>query len=380
MNETLKTIHNWQTTHGNFTARTVGEPDLQTILDAAVRAPNSSNRQPYSIVVLDDRATMKAVCGYEASHALVFVVDFNRLVDVAAHLGHPFTVNGLPDFLTACVDTTLAAQNAALAARSLGVDALFTNGIFRVPLATVSEKLGLPAANCFPLLVLALGYADKPASRRKGRYAGPGLIHRGRYQCVTTTEMPALLTKYDDDLGLSDEWRAAGMKHYLDFYYTKWARVVPLAKLVEFETALRTEGFLRHLTTTFRLNHVCLTVADLERASRFYEQVLGGQRLKDVTDAQGQAFVRFLRLGEGVVELFRRNDAPAARTGHLAVQVDDAVAACAAIRAAGYDVGQPLHRPSGNVIVIVKDPDGHEIEIIQHAAGMDPQSWPPNLP
>lgn len=218
MNDTLQTIHNWQTTHGNFTTRTIRETDLQTILAAAVCAPNSSNRQPYSIVVLDDRATMKAICGYEASHALVFVVDFNRLVDVAAHLGHAFAVNGLPDFLTACVDTTLAAQNAALAARALGVDAQFTNGIFRVPLATVSDKLGLPAANCFPLVVLNLGYADKPAARRKGRYAGPGIIHRNRYQRLTAAQLPALLAEYDAGLGLSDEWRAAGMKHYLDSF------------------------------------------------------------------------------------------------------------------------------------------------------------------
>lgn len=129
------------------------------------------------------------------------------------------------------------------------------------------------------------------------------------------------------------------------------------------------------IAVAFRLNHVCLTVADLERASRFYERALGAKRLKDVTNVHGQAFVRFLRLGEGVVELFQRSDAPAGRTGHLAVQVDDAAAACDAIRAAGYEVGQPMRRPSGNVIVIIKDPDGHEIEIIQHAAGMDPRGW-----
>ena len=244
MNETLKTIHDWQTTHGNFTTRTVNETDLQTILDAAVRAANSSNRQPYSIVVLDDHATMKAIGDCEASHALVFVVDFNRLADVAAHLSHPYTVNGLPDFLTACVDATLAAENAALAARSLGVDVLFTNCIFHVPLATVYEKLGLPVENCFPLIVLNLGYADKPAVKRKGRYAGPGIIHRNRYQRLTAAQMPALLARYDDGLGLGDDWRAAGMKHYLDWFYTKWARVVPPAKLEEFVTTLKKTRFL----------------------------------------------------------------------------------------------------------------------------------------
>ena len=245
MNETLQTIRDWHTTHGNFTPQTVSETDLQAILDAAVRAPNSSNRQPYSIIVLDDRATMKAICGYEGSHALVFVMDFNRLVDVAAHLGHPYTVNGLSDFLTACVDTVLAAQNAALAARSLGVDALFTNGIFRVPLASVYEKLDLPVKHCFPLIVLALGYADQPAAQRKGRYAGPGLIHRGRYHRVADTEMSALLETYDAGLALSDEWRAAGLRHYLDFFFTKWARVVPPAKLEEFVTTLKRAKFLR---------------------------------------------------------------------------------------------------------------------------------------
>ena len=66
-NETLQTIHSQRSTHGNFTAREVSDEDVQMILDAAVRAANASARQSYSIVVVEDRELMKALCGFQAA-------------------------------------------------------------------------------------------------------------------------------------------------------------------------------------------------------------------------------------------------------------------------------------------------------------------------
>ena len=53
--------------------------------------------------------------------------------------------------------------------------------------------------------------------------------------------------------------------------------------------------------------------------------------------------------------------------GHIALEVDDAYAACDAIRAAGgkvvRDAGPMKH--GSTVIAFVEDPDGYKIELIQ---------------
>ena len=161
MNETCKTIHSLRTTHGNFSEQAISSEDLQTILNACVRAANASARQSYSIVVVEDKAVMKKVCGFVGSKALLFCADYNRLIDTAAHLGHGFAADGVVPFVTASTDTILAAQTAAIAARSLGIDSLFTNGIHRGDMSRVYELLDLPEAHCFPLIMLVLGYANR---------------------------------------------------------------------------------------------------------------------------------------------------------------------------------------------------------------------------
>ena len=226
-NETMRTIHSQRTTHGNFTAQEVGDEDLRAILDAAVRAPNASARQSYSIVVVEDRERMKKLCGFQGSKALVFCVDYNRVIDAAAHLGHTFSADGVVPFVTGSTDTILAAQTAALAARSLGIDTLFTNGIHRGDMRRVFELLELPERHCFPLITLVLGYADAEPKHLKGRLSGPGVVHWGRYHRLTDAELDDLIAQYDDPkthLGLNDLWREQGMAHYLDWFYTVWSR------------------------------------------------------------------------------------------------------------------------------------------------------------
>ena len=69
-NDTLRTIHSLRSTHGSFTVKEIDDADLRTILDTAVRAPNASARQSYSIVVVQDRARMKYHRGARAPRSL----------------------------------------------------------------------------------------------------------------------------------------------------------------------------------------------------------------------------------------------------------------------------------------------------------------------
>jgi nitroreductase len=244
---TLETIHRARTIHGNFTAREIPEAVLQEILRASVRAPGASNLQCYSILVVRDRARMKQLCGYAGSRMLVYCIDYTRLADTAAHLGHAYRPGGVDTLVIGCVNTSLAVQNATLAARSLGVDYLITNGVHRGDMERVWKLLDLPETLCFPLVAVVLGYPTEEPRHLRGRLSGAGVVHEDRYHRLTKEECDALVREHDDPdrhLALSDEWRKDGHAHYLDWLFTAWlGRNRPAGDESQMTRLLKRAGF-----------------------------------------------------------------------------------------------------------------------------------------
>ena len=230
MNPTLDTLKRLRTIHGNFSDQPIPSEDVATILETATRAANASNRQSYSIVVVNDPEMMKQLTGYQGSHLLLFCVDFNRLVGTATRLGHDYPLRGVGPFLTGAIDTSLAAQTASIAAASLGIDSLFTNGIHRGDVQRVYDLLKLPEKYCFPLVALILGYAQEEPKTLRGRLTGPGIIHQGVYQAATDEEHQAIIEAYDDPAtGLSPAapWKEKGFDHFLDWFFEVWSNRAP---------------------------------------------------------------------------------------------------------------------------------------------------------
>ncbi len=223
-NETLKTIHSLRTTHGNFTDKPVPDAAIHSILEASLRAANASNNQSYSIIVIRDRKMMRELCSYQGGALLLYCADYTRLKSSAESLGHTYDPGTIENFVTAVLNTTLAAQTAVIAARSLGIDSLLTNGIHRGDMGRVWKLLELPPTHCFPMIALVLGYATQEPAYRTGRLDGAGVIHEGKYHRLTKEEIDEITRKYDDKdlhLGLNDTWRA-NHKHYLDWYFGVW--------------------------------------------------------------------------------------------------------------------------------------------------------------
>ncbi len=234
MNPTLDTLNNLRTVHGDFSDRSIAAQDIETILETATRAANASNRQSYSIVVVDDPEMMKQLTGYQGSHLLLFCVDFNRLAATATHLGQDYTVRGVTPFLTGAIDTSLAAQTAAIAAKSLGIDSLFTNGIHRGDIHRVYDLLNLPEKYCFPLIALILGYPaqEDESKAKRGRLIGPGVVHQGTYHMATDQELQAIIAAYDDaSTGLASgfPWKEKGFDHFLDWFFEVWSKRAPVS-------------------------------------------------------------------------------------------------------------------------------------------------------
>jgi len=251
MNKTLETIASLRTIHGNFSEREVSEDDLRQVLEASVRAASSSARQSYSIIVLDNRETMQQLFGYRGSRALIFCVDSNRLIAAAEYLGQGYDNDHIIGFITMTIDTSLAAQTAVVAAKSLGIDSLITNGLHRNSLEKVYQTLNLPDHSCFPLITVVLGYPNQEPAYQKGRLSLEHVVHYGQYSPMDKPQVERMVAEYDDHerhLGLIDDWERQGFEHYLDWFCTKWMgkpeeERIPTGKILEFEELLTRYGF-----------------------------------------------------------------------------------------------------------------------------------------
>lgn len=127
-----------------------------------------------------------------------------------------------------------------------------------------------------------------------------------------------------------------------------------------------------------------LRVGDLDKSLNFYTEVLGMKLLRRKDYPEGRFTLAFVGYGEesetAVLELTHNWDTPSydlgAGYGHIAIEVDDAYAACDAVRAKGGKVvreaGAMKHGTT--IIAFVEDPDGYKIEFIQKKSGDDTYS------
>jgi lactoylglutathione lyase len=124
-----------------------------------------------------------------------------------------------------------------------------------------------------------------------------------------------------------------------------------------------------------RILHTMLRVGDLARSIDFYTGVLG-MRVLRTTDRPEQrytlAFVGYGdEAGHAVLELTYNYGVDryelGTAYGHVAIEVDDAKAACEAVRAKGGVVTREAGPVKGGatVIAFVQDPDGYKIELIE---------------
>lgn len=124
-----------------------------------------------------------------------------------------------------------------------------------------------------------------------------------------------------------------------------------------------------------RILHTMLRVGDLERSLRFYTDVLDMRVLRRHDYPEGRftlAFVGYQDESEGaVLELTHNWDTAHYEVGtgygHIALEVDDAAAACARVAERGGKVTRPAGpmKHGTTVIAFVEDPDGYKIEFIQ---------------
>ncbi len=127
-----------------------------------------------------------------------------------------------------------------------------------------------------------------------------------------------------------------------------------------------------------RILHTMLRVGDLERSLSFYLGVLGMKLLRRRDYPEGKFTLAFVGYGpeseQAALELTHNWETKAYEVGsgygHVALEVEDAYAACAEIKRKGgvvtREAGPMKHGTT--VIAFVQDPDGYKIELIQKKA------------
>lgn len=167
----------------------VGEAALQAMIVAAQSASSSSNLHAWSVVAVQDAARREALATLagEQPHIsvaplqLVWLADLARLERIAGQLSRPSgALDYLEMLLVGVVDAALAAQNAVVAAESLGLGAVYIGAMRNRPLE-VARLLELPP-RVVAVFGLCVGYPDPalPAAI-KPRPSQEVVLHRETY-------------------------------------------------------------------------------------------------------------------------------------------------------------------------------------------------------
>lgn len=163
---------------------------LELLVAAAQSAPTSSNMQSWSVVAVEDPARKARLSRLAQDQAFIrqaplflcWIADLSRLERVGAAIGGRLEgLAFLETFMVAIIDAALAAQNAVVAAESLGLGTCYVGALRNHP-EEVARELSLPPS-ALAVFGLAVGHAAQGAAGAvKPRLPQSVVLHRERYE------------------------------------------------------------------------------------------------------------------------------------------------------------------------------------------------------
>ncbi|GGF82523.1 NADPH-dependent oxidoreductase [Azorhizobium oxalatiphilum] len=194
-NEVLRTQLDHRSVR-SYLASPISEETLELLVAAAQSAPTSSNLQAWSVVAVRDvarKAELARLAGgqahiVQAPLVLVWIADLSRITRIAAAQGVELEgADFTESFLLATIDAALAAQNAVVAAESLGLGTVYIGALRNHPLE-VAALLELPE-RAFAVFGLVVGHPDpaRPADI-KPRLPQAAVLHHEVYDAEAQVE------------------------------------------------------------------------------------------------------------------------------------------------------------------------------------------------
>lgn len=195
-NEVLKQLRERKSVRV-FEDREISAEDKEAILEAAVMAPSAGNQQLYTILDITEqkkKERLSETCDHQpfiatAKMVLIFCADCQKWYDAFLEAGCEPRHPGAGDLLLAIDDALIAAQNAVVAAHSLGIGSCYIGDIME-NCELHRELLNLPEY-VFPAAMLVFGYPTEQQLRRPKpeRAAMKHIVHENGYRPMGAGEL-----------------------------------------------------------------------------------------------------------------------------------------------------------------------------------------------
>lgn len=209
-----------------FTDRQITPEETGAILEAAVNAPTAGNQQLYTIIHVTDpqrKAQLAESCDHQpfiaqAPLVLVFCADCRKWYHAFLKYDCNPRKPGVGDLLLAVSDANIAAQNAVVAAQSLGIGSCYIGDIMEN--AELQRKILSLPPYVFPAAMLVFGYPTKEQLDRPKppRSDMRHIVHENSYRDMDAEELRQLLSVKAGVRGF-EEWIQAfcNRKYNSDF-------------------------------------------------------------------------------------------------------------------------------------------------------------------
>ena len=184
-----------------FTDREITAEEKEAILWAAVNAPTAGNQQLYTILDITDQALKERLvttCDNQpfiaqAKMVLIFCADCKKWYDAFISAGCRPRTPGAGDLLLAVSDANIAAQNAVVAAQSLGIGSCYIGDVME-NCESQRALLGLPEY-VFPAAMLVFGWpTEQQRQRVKPERVEMGhIVHQNGYHPMDGSQLQDML-------------------------------------------------------------------------------------------------------------------------------------------------------------------------------------------
>jgi nitroreductase len=221
---------------------------LETLIAAAQSAATSSNLQTWSVIAVTDVAKKAALAKLANNQKhieqcplfLVWLADLSRNERLSQQEG--LVLETLPfqeTFLVAAIDAALAAQNAVVAAESLGLSTVYIGALRNQPLE-VAKVVGLPP-KVFGVFGLCIGYAAPTAANEvKPRLPQSVVLHRETYNPADEAPRRAA---YDSLMAAFSARNEMGTSTWTQRVINRMEKLAAMSGRDKMVAALKTMGF-----------------------------------------------------------------------------------------------------------------------------------------
>ena len=233
MNETIQQMNERKSVRA-FLDREISQEAKNAILNAAFSAPTAGNQQLYTIIDVTDpaiKARLVETCDNQpfiasAKMVLIFCADCKKWYDAFCFAGCEPRLPGVGDLLLAVSDANIAAQNAVIAAESLGIGSCYIGDIME----NCEEQralLRLPKY-VFPAAMLVFGYpTEQQKSRVKPRRADAvHIVHENAYREMDANELCSLFSPRADKKSYAEYMKAFCSRKYNSDFSREMSRSV----------------------------------------------------------------------------------------------------------------------------------------------------------